>query len=361
MEQPIFDYKMIDDDFLLAPVLAAYLLDSDTGVKRAKAFLARTTRSGASYAAMVEKNLELVVSRATPYADKPSATTLVALKPGIPVGQWRDSNDGLGNGRFAFDVNVALVPAALAAAARLYDAGLVPPPAGMADTVRRLATKWQDVASRFRVEQSADAAAAHVKEYATGLGLDPSEAVASLRGPLVFDAIALDAAGKPLPIMHTDDGFVLLFATPSPEYLAQVAGELVRPFPAGLRTPVGMVVANPAFASDAKLRGLFTREAYHGTVVWSWQQAMLAVGLARQIARSDLPPETRKQLVDAESALWSVIEAMSAQSAGELWTWEVKDRAIRYVPFGQGTGHVDESNAVQLWSTVYLGVRRPQR
>jgi len=361
MEQPIFDYKMIDDDFLLAPVLAMYLLDTDTGVKRAKAFLSRTTRSGVSYAALVQRNLELVMKRATPYAAGPSATTLVALKPGIPVGQWRDSEHGIGDGRFAFDVNVALVPAALAAAKRLYDSGTITAPVGVADQVYWIASKWQDVASRFRVEQSATEAAAHVKDYATGLGLDPAEAVASLRGPLVFDAISLDAAGKPLPIMHTDDGFVLLFGTPSPEYLTQVAGELVRPFPAGLRTPVGMVVANPAFAADAKLRGLFTREAYHGTVVWSWQQAMLAVGLARQIARSDLPPDTRKVLVEAESALWSVIEAMSAQSAGELWTWDVKDRAIHYVPFGQGTGHVDESNAVQLWSTVYLGVRRPQR
>jgi hypothetical protein len=31
------------------------------------------------------------------------------------------------------------------------------------------------------------------------------------------------------------------------------------------------------------------------------------------------------------------------------------------VPFGQGGGHVDESNAAQLWSTVFLGVKRPAR
>jgi cytochrome b involved in lipid metabolism len=28
-------------------------------------------------------------------------------------------------------------------------------------------------------------------------------------------------------------------------------------------------------------------------------------------------------------------------------------------PFGQNRGDADESNAAQLWSTVYLAVRRP--
>ena len=88
---------------------------------------------------------------------------------------------------------------------------------------------------------------------------------------------------------------------------------------------------------------------------------MLAAGLARQIARGDLPPATRKALLDAEAALWSVIDAMSQQRAGELWSWKVADKRITFVPFGQGGHDVDESNAVQLWSTVYLGVTRPKR
>jgi hypothetical protein len=63
-------------------------------------------------------------------------------------------------------------------------------------------------------------------------------------------------------------------------------------------------------------------------------------------------------LKSASDKLWEGIEAMAAQSAGELWTWDVKDKKIVYAPFGQGKGHADESNAVQLWSTVYLGVKR---
>src|SRR5205814_10706003 len=48
----------------------------------------------------------------SPFADAPSAGTLVCLKEGQLVGEWRDSTEGLGLGRTPFNVNVALVPAA---------------------------------------------------------------------------------------------------------------------------------------------------------------------------------------------------------------------------------------------------------
>jgi hypothetical protein len=182
-----------------------------------------------------------------------------------------------------------------------------------------------------------------------------------VKAPVVFHALGLDDKGKPIPVMHTDDGFVLMFGAPAPEYLVQVAERLTRVFPAGLRTPVGMVVANPVFATDKKLRAIFSRGHYHGAVVWSWQQALLAAGLARQLQRTDLPAATRTALEDAERALWDVIDANAEQRTGELWTWDVKDKKIVLVPFGQGGGHVDESNAAQLWSTVFLGVKRPAR
>ena len=355
LRAPIYDYKMVDDDFLLAPLVAAYFLDSDAGKSRAQQFVGRKTSAGESYAAALEKNLELVVKRATPFAAKPVVANLIALKEGVPVGEWRDSNEGLGGGRYPFDINVALVPAALEASARIYETLLAKPDA--AANARRLAKAWQGAEAFFHVTLPRDVATARVKQYAAAQGIDASEALAAVTGPLAFDALALDAAGKPIPVMHTDDGFVLLFTLPSPEFLAQVAERLSRAFPAGLRTPVGMVVANPAFA-DAKIQAMFTRAHYHGTVVWSWQQALLAAGLARQLARTDLPPATKTALAAAQRALWSVIDATAQQRSGELWTWDVKNGKIVLAPFGQGQGHADESNAVQLWSTVYLGVHR---
>lgn len=361
LREPIYDYKMVDDDFLLAPVLVSYLLDTKAGASRAAAFLARTTSSGASYAAALERNLELVLRRAKPYADKPGPTTLVAIQDDIAVGQWRDSEEGLGKGRYAFDVNVALVPAALEAAARLYESPLLGGKTDKAQAARTIAAAWRDADRWFRVEVPAETAKARVSAYAAGEGLDPSEAIAAIDGPVTFHALSLDASGTPIPVMHTDDGFVLMFSSPSPEFLAQAASRILRPFPAGLRTPLGVVVANAAYAPDAALRALFSRGHYHGAVVWSWQQALLAAGLARQLERTDLPAATRTTLEAAETALWNVIDAMAEQRTGELWTWEVKDKKIVLVPFGQQGGHADESNAVQLWSTVYLGVQRPAR
>ncbi len=52
-------------------------------------------------------------------------TNLVGIKAGRMTGNWRDSEQGLGRGRYAYDVNAALVPAALEAAARLADSGLL--------------------------------------------------------------------------------------------------------------------------------------------------------------------------------------------------------------------------------------------
>jgi hypothetical protein len=361
LEQPIYDYKMVDDDFLLAPILVAYLLDSEAGKARAVQFLSRTTSSGQSYAAALEKNLTLVLMRAKPFAQTPKAKNLIAFKPGLPVGNWRDSREGLGNGRYAFDINVALVPAALEAAARLYESPLLGSKKDQADIARKLMAGWQKAAPLFQVKLPVATATARIKDYASSQGLDPAEAIAAVKAPVTFHALGLDANGKPIPVMHTDDGFVLMFGAPAPAYLQQVAERLTRVFPAGLRTPVGMVVANPVFATDKKLRDMFSRGHYHGAVVWSWQQALLASGLARQLQRTDLPAATRTALEDAERALWDVIDANAEQRTGELWTWDVKDKKIVLVPFGQGAAHADESNAAQLWSTVFLSVKRPAR
>jgi len=361
MRAPVLDYKMIDDDFLLAPVIAAYLLDTPAGRARAGAFLARKTPSGLLYRDALRRNLELVLARAAPFAARPGPETLIALKPGLPVGNWRDSNQGLGGGHIPFDVNVALVPAALRAAARLFASDLLGPDPAAAGEAHALSGAWKGAERHFRLEIPAATARARVSEYAASVGLDGALAAASIDAPIRFFALALDAAGRPIPVMHSDTSFVLLFDAPSPELLTLVARELLRPFPAGLHTGVGMLVANPAYAGDPALAAMFTRADYHGTVVWSWQQAAMAAGLTRQLSRKDLPAATREALLLAERALWEGIDATHAQRAEELWSWEPAGGKAVLVPFGQARGHVDESNALQLWSTVYLALRPPPR
>lgn len=110
-------------------------------------------------------------------------------------------------------------------------------------------------------------------------------------------------------------------------FINQTANNLLMPFPAGLSTPLGAIVANPAYGGDAVYAQNFTNSAYHGvrystflhcidsylnwlvskTVVWSWQLAMMvrsfhsfadrlrrrdSIGLCKY--RRQIPPTIRK-------------------------------------------------------------------
>ena len=58
-DAPIYDYKMIDDDFMLAPVAAAYLFDHQHGRGRTNAFLARKLPNGESVGAALVAQFRL--------------------------------------------------------------------------------------------------------------------------------------------------------------------------------------------------------------------------------------------------------------------------------------------------------------
>ena len=366
---PTLDYAMVDDDFMLAPVAAEFLLNH-AGKAEARAFLARAVPSETGAAptpagALLVRNLRFVMAAAEPFAASPAADRLVAIKPGRMTGEWRDSEEGIGRGRYAYNVNAVFVPAALDAAAALHRSGLLArylTPADRAALARAsaMAARWHAQApGLFRVTIPADRAAAEVRDYAARVGVPADPAIAALgRRPLVFNAISLDAGGRPVPILNSDDGFLLLFGRPSPASLDTFVEAAMRPFPAGLLTDVGLLVANAAQA-DRAVEDRFGPGAYHGAVVWSWQQALFAAGLERQLARRDLPPATRARLRDAQARLWRVIDAARATANSELWSWAYRDGRYQVVAFGAGKQDVDESNAAQLWSTVYLAVRPP--
>lgn len=362
---PLYDYGMVDDDYMLAPVAAAYLLDRADGRARAEAFLARRTSSGEPLGAALVRNFAFVLDSARAFARSPEPRHLVAIKPGRNTGQWRDSEEGLAHGRYAYDVNAVWVPAALEAIARLHAQGWLDAYAD-ADQRRELAQAaerarvWAEHApALFEVDIDVRTAREQVAAYAAAAGVDAEEALACLPdAPLRFPALALDGQFRPIPVLHSDVGFALLFTDPAPERLDAMVAAALRPFPAGLLTGIGMLVANPAYA-DAGVQAMFGRNAYHGTVVWSWQQALMAAGLQRQLARDDLPEPVRARLRDAQVRLWAAIDATAALRTSELWTWEYADGGYRMLPFGQGRADVDESNAAQLWSTVYLALPHP--
>ncbi|MDZ4306887.1 hypothetical protein [Allopontixanthobacter sp.] len=367
----VLDYAMIDDDFMLAPVMAAYLLDS-AEADAARAYLARAVSGDAQSGShervgpALVRNLRFVLDQARPFADAPAITNLISLKPGRKTGQWRDSEEGIGRGRYAYDVNAVFVPAALDAAQRLLTSGLLDPYLSDADRAifsdaGRMAEIWSGRApALFRVSMPVADAKAAINSYAAIRGIPAGPALAALHGePLAFHAISLDEHGSPVPIIHSDEGFALLFGRPSPAELDVHLSAMMRPFPAGLMTDIGLLVANPAL-TEPEVQARFTPAAYHGTVVWSWQQAMVAAGLERQLARTDLPAATRARLEDAQAKLWSVILSVRELANSELWSWAYENDRYQVVPFGAGTDDVDESNAAQLWSTVYLAVQPPR-
>jgi hypothetical protein len=224
-------------------------------------------------------------------------------------------------------------------------------------TAGNMAGVWsREAPGLFRVQLSNADARRQISTYAKELGVSAAQALDALPSDeVVVNAIALDAQFRPIPVVHSDDGFALLFQDPPAPVVEQMVESMLRPFPAGLLTAAGLLVANPVFA-DATLQRQLGRTAYHGTVTWSWQQALLAAGLERQIARRDLPAETNKRLRAAHERLWSVIEKTRELRASELWSWRYVDGRFEPAPFGQNTGDVDESNAAQLWSTVYLAI-----
>ena len=212
-DAPVYDYKMIDGNFMLAPVAEAWLLDDARARLRAAAFLAgddgryggQAHRRGADLVA----NLRFVCQSAAAFARDPQFAHLIRVKAGFTVGNWRDSNEGIGRGPYPYDVNAVLVPAALLAAERLYVSGLLDP------YLNAARVRSDRVPPMFEVRVSRAKAVAAITAYALDVGVSARAALESLgSGEVRFHGVSLNEAGAPVPIVNSDEGFALLFANP---------------------------------------------------------------------------------------------------------------------------------------------------
>jgi hypothetical protein len=248
------------------------------------------------------------------------------------------------------------MPAALRAAAEIVGSGVLDGDTDSLpdqETFSRMAAVWEaHAAMYFKVTVASTRAREGLVGYARENGY-PLPDIPD--GDVSFYAVALDARLEPIPVMHSDVGLDLLFLQRPAPQLTEIITNLTRPFPAGLSTPVGVLAANPVFA-DAKARAMVTRNHYHGTVVWSWQQAMMIAGLDAQLRRRDLPEALREELRAARRSIWHGIVASKEVINSELWSFAVRGNEYRIAPFGQSQGHLTESNAAQLWSTVFLAL-----
>ncbi len=324
-----------------------------------------------------------IVTTSAPFAapENQNRDNLIHLKSGEIVGEWRDSTYGIGGGRIPFDVNTALVPAALRSIARLSTAGLLDFNATLVDEYAQI---WEDSTLEFfEVSIPLETAQALVENY-TSTSETPGLASQSetIDADVTFYALALDGNNNlsQVAVMNTDTCFHLFLLnttnqTQLTSFINATANSVRRRFPAGLMTDVGVLVANPAYGGQAIYAANWTTNAYHGTVVWSWQLAMMAKGLELQLARCHSPSSVPHFCNDtsvygnvrtAYNALWDTIDANEQHLSTEVWSWTYDAGADKFdyidlgaVPPPAGVSPT-ESNIVQLWSLTFLAVRRDE-
>src|SRR2546426_3082490 len=201
------NYWMVDDDFQLPVVAGHYFANGHVPNARKRAFVRR-------WGAALRKNLAYVAQQAAPYAREPVTTNLVSFKRDDDgwwhPGSWRDSRVGYAGGRFAFDVNVVWVPAALRAIGTIDSAlrALGRPGVDDAARIAQAAETWRGTARHFTVALAPAEVAARVRAKLASVPESERthwEAVlARTRIPadtLWFPAVSPDSAGPPLPGM----------------------------------------------------------------------------------------------------------------------------------------------------------------
>lgn len=168
---------------------------------------------------------------------------------------------------------------------------------------------------------------------------------------LTYYGLALDGNNNQslVKVMHTDDCFrhFLLNTTNQTQlttFVSSTADHVLSEFPVGLSNPVGLLIANPAYGGDPVYAANWTNNAYQGTVVWSWQMAMMAAGLERQLYRcndgGDMPDfcsdtQVHSRVLQAYNHLWDLIEANSDQLSQEVWTWVYENDQFRLTQLGE--------------------------
>jgi hypothetical protein len=306
---PGCDYKMIDTDFMLPIAIKSYFVDTDAGKQRSDEFFRKTAtflaeNNGLPYSELAQITAEKIMRIAAPFSKSQVKENLIQLNQGESVGEWRDSNNGLGGGRIPYDVNTALVPAGLRAIAALSRAGFFSDYPDWAEEADKYALIWEDETLRFfEVNVPQDKAKSLVQDYVSNVNIAIPNNADKITGDVTYYGLALDGTlNTPVvPVMNTDDCFRHFFLNTTNQtqltaYISQTADHILQPFPVGLSTDAGLFVANPAYAGDAGFEQGFSKTDYHGTVVWSWQLAMMGAGLARQLgrcAKDDAPGKSK--------------------------------------------------------------------
>ncbi len=406
--KPVYDYKMIDDDYIL-PLLTRDVLKNHLPSKSEKIqFLREKNDRGETNLESILRNLNLAIAKALPYAQTGDPKDMIRLKGDLPVGDWRDSIKGLAYGKYPLSVNVGLVPSSLKAIRELISElrGLIGE-VELKETAERLGlrdlkgvlenpqeldkiiSQWENSYKSFKVKLSPDQVRERVKRYLKRFPeeerryflsqeidgvtieefLEGKKTPKSLRDGIEFLALSLDESGRPIPVMNTDIGFLLFNEVLPPKRLAEILKVIELPYPIGLYTPVGTLCSSPALSGDEKLHEALNKEAYHGTVVWPWQDVYITLGLIKQYryykSKADrlsrdhakLLPRIKRDIEMELNRIKRLREKYGDFINNELWNYQVEEEngKLTMKPIPHAGKNVDtESNTVQLWSTAWL-------
>ena len=192
---------------------------------------------------------------------------------------------------------------------------------------------------------------------------------AAIRDGLEFTALLMDPAGNPLPILHNDDVFSLLFGNPPIEQVRKIIRPFVLAYPFGLSfmdDDAGMAISNNVYAprdlpvlqdnwKNAWVK--FGPDEYHGRAAWPWTMFALIIGIDRLVQQGIAPDGSlRNGLTPDDLALFRKI-LLKTKSAlvklGPLATSEV----FKYGPAPAGDSiwqaePLGISTPIQLWSAA---------
>lgn len=386
-------YPMIDTDYYLPILMARYFASSPDRVKPLLGKQAGSVdeeNKGLSWGDLGFITAQKIMKITAAFEQEQTVKNLIHLKDGEGVGQWRDSGYGIANGRTPFDVNTALVPAALKAISELAAIDGVFPKnsesSNWASQAAKRAKVWEDKTLQFfQFNTTAETATSRVQDFITKntyyKGPTHADAFATYSGGgnVVDYALAIKSTDSPdaIPISHTDTAFrnFLLNSTNDEQlttFINATANAVLRPFPAGLTTPIGVVVANPALSDNDDYISGFSNAAYHGTVIWSWQLALMARGFELQLDRCSAESGSKPAfcadknvygaLLGAYNRLWDVITDNKSQLQSEVWSWTYNttgngEGQYHFTPLGALAGGT-ESDVRQLWSLTFLAIEK---
>ena len=192
---------------------------------------------------------------------------------------------------------------------------------------------------------------------------------AAVQDGIEFTALLLDAAGRRIPVMQSDDAFFLLFGRPDLEQYRKIVRPLLLSYPFGLGfwdDDVGFAVSNgvysprdnPALKDDWKNAWVkFGPDEYHGRAAWPWVLFALIGGTRDQVLKGIDPEGKLARGVAPEDVarFGHVLRKAQASLAklGPLATSEVYKFAP--APAGKGNWQAEPmgiSTPIQLWSAA---------